>query len=60
MEAATAADVYEGNFKGKNITVHGNATIIKQTCPKIVYSAEQLEMMAIVEEKSQIAQLGGP
>ena len=52
MEPATAADVCDGNFKSKTITVHGNATIVKQTGPKLVYSAEQwkgLEMMAIVE-----------
>ena len=55
----TATDVCDGNFKSKNITVHGNATIIKLTGPKLVYNAEQrkvLEMMAIVEEKCQIAQ----
>ena len=57
MEPATAADVCDGNFKSKNITVHGNATIVRQTGPKIVYSAEPrkaLEMMAIVEEKCPI------
>ena len=46
-------------FKSKNITVHGNATIIKQTCPKLVYSVEQrkaLELMAVVEENYPIAQ----
>ena len=59
MEPATATDVCEGNFKSKNITVHGNATIIKQTGPKPVYSVEPrkaLELMAIVEEKCPIAQ----
>ena len=54
MEPATATDVCDGNFKSKNISVHGNATIIRQTtAPKLVYSAEQwksLELMAIVEE----------
>ena len=40
MEPATAADVCDGNFKSKNITVHGNTTIVKQTGPKLVYSAE--------------------
>ena len=34
MEPATATDVCDGIFKSKNITVHGNATIIKQTGPK--------------------------
>ena len=62
MEPATATDVCDGNFKGKNITVHGNATIIKQTGPKLVYSGEQrkaLELMAIVEEKCPRAQRDG-
>ena len=59
MKPATAADVCDGNFKSKNITVHGNATIVKQTGPKLVYTAEQwkvLEMMTIVKEKYPIAQ----
>ena len=59
MEPTTTTDVCDGNFKSKNIRVHGNATIIKQTGPKLVYSAEQrktLELMAIVEEKCPIAQ----
>ena len=54
MEPATATDVCDGNFKSKNITVHGSATIIKQTGPKLVYSVEQrktLELMAIVEDQ---------
>ena len=58
MEPATATDVCDGNFKSKNITVHGNATIIKQTGPKLVYSSKQrkaLELMTNVEEKCQIA-----
>ena len=62
MKPATARDVCDGNFKSKNITVHGNATIIKQTRPKLVYSVEQrkaLELMAIVEEKCPIAQRDG-
>ena len=45
-------------FKSKIITVHGNATIVKQTGSKIMYSVEQrksLELMAIVEEKCPIA-----
>ena len=53
MEPATVADEHEGNFKSKNITVRGNATIVKQRGPKLVCSAEQrkaLEMVAIVEE----------
>ena len=53
-EPVTASDVCDGIFKSKNITVHGNATIVKQTCPKLVSSVEQrkaLEMMTIVEEK---------
>ena len=39
--------------------MHGNAILVKQTGPKLVYGAEQrnaLEMMAIVEEKYLIAQ----
>ena len=46
----------------KNIMVHGNAAIIKQTGPKLVYSVVQwkaLELMAIVEEKCPIAQRDG-
>ena len=59
METATATDVCDGIFKSKNIMVHGDATIIKQTCPKLVYSVEQwkaLELMTTVEEKCPIAQ----
>ena len=58
MELATATGVCDGNFKSKNIRVRGNATIIQQTSPKLVYSAERkaLELMAIVEEKCPIAQ----
>ena len=59
MEPATATDVCDGNFKSKNITVQGNATIIKQAGPNLVYSVEQrkaLGLMAIVEEKCTIAQ----
>ena len=62
MEPATATDVCDGKFKSKNITVHGNATIVKQTDPKLVYSVEKrksLELMAIVEEKCPIAQRDG-
>ena len=62
MEPATATDVCDGMFKSKNITVHGNATIVKQTGPQLVYSVEQwkaLELMAIVEEKFAIAQRDG-
>ena len=54
MEPATATDVCDGMFKSKNITVHGNATIVKQTGPKLVYSVEQrnpLELMSVMEEK---------
>ena len=54
MEPATTTHVCDGIFKSKNITVHGNATIIKQTGPKLVYNVEQrkaLELMTIVEEK---------
>ena len=57
--AAAAADVCNGNLKSENITVHGNATIVKQTSPKLVYSTElrkAMEMMKIVEEKCPIAQ----
>ena len=59
MEPATVADECDGNFKSKNITLHGNATIVKQTGPKLLYITEQrkvLEMMAIVEEKYPITQ----
>ena len=59
MEPATAADMCDGTFKSKIITVYGNATVVKQTGPKPVDSAEQrktLEMMVIVEEKCLIAQ----
>ena len=52
MEPATATDVCNGMFNSKNITVHGNATIVTQTGPKVVYSVEQrkaLELMTIVE-----------
>ena len=62
MEPVTAADVCDGNFKSKNITVHRNAIIIKQKGPKLVYSAEQrkaLEMLTIVEEKCSIAERDG-
>ena len=62
MEPAMATDVCNGNFKSKNITAHGNAAIVKQTGPKLVYNAEQwkaLEMMTIVEEKCLIAQRDG-
>ena len=55
MEPATATDVCDG----KNIIVNGNATIVKQTGLKLVYSVEQrksLELMTIVEEKCPIAQ----
>ena len=59
---ATTTDVCNGMFKSKNITVHGNAIIVKQTRPKLVYSVEQqksLELMAIVEEKCPISQQDG-
>ena len=49
-------------FKSKYIMVYGKATIVKQTGPKLVYSAEQrkaLGLMAIVEEKCPIAQRDG-
>ena len=61
MEPATATYVCDGIFKSKSITVHGNATIIAQKGPELVYSVEQrkaLELMTIVEEKCQIAQRG--
>ena len=45
MEAAAATDVCGGISKSKNITVHGNATIIEQTDPKFVYSVEQREAL---------------
>ena len=46
--------MYGGNFKSKNITVYGNATIVKQTGPKLVHSAEPRkawEMMTIVRSR---------
>ena len=52
MKASTV-DECDGNFKSRNITVHGNVTIVKQKGPKLVYSAEQrkvLEIVTIVEE----------
>ena len=54
MEPATATDVCDGIFKSKNITVDGNAPIIYQKGPKLVYSLDQrkaLELMTIEEEK---------
>ena len=54
--------MYDRNFKSKNITVYGNATIIKQAGPKLVYIVEQrkaLELMAIVEEKCPLSQRDG-
>ena len=62
MEPATATDVCDGMFEDKTNTVHGNATIVKQSGPKLVYSVEQrkaLELMAIVEEKCPSAQRDG-
>ena len=62
MEPAPAADLCDGMFKSKNITLHGNATIVKHTGGKLVYSVEQrksLELMAIVGEKCPIAQRDG-
>ena len=62
MEPATATDVCDGIFKSKIITVHGNATIIEQKGPKLVYSVEQrkaLELMTTVDEKCPIAQRDG-
>ena len=62
MEPATATDVCDGMFKSENITVHGNAIIVKQTGPKLVYTVEQrkaLELMTVVEEKCPIAQRDG-
>ena len=59
MEPATATDLCDGMLKNKNIPVYGNATIVRQTGPKLVYSIEQreaLELMAIVEEKCPLAQ----
>ena len=56
MESATVCD---RNFKSKNITVHRNATIVTQTRPKLVHSAEQwkaLEIIAIVEGICPIVQ----
>ena len=47
MEAATATDVCDGLFK--NITVHGNATIITQTGPKLVYSLQQRKALELME-----------
>ena len=62
MEPATATDVCDKIYKSKIITVHGNATIIKQTGPKRVYSVEQreaLELKTIVGKKCLIAQRDG-
>ena len=62
MEPATATDVCDGISKSKNITVHGNATIIEETGPKLLHIAEQrksLGLMTIVGEKCQIAQRDG-
>ena len=62
MEPATATDVCDGISKSKNITVHGNATIIEQKGPKLMYSVEQseaLELMTIVEEMCPIAHGNG-
>ena len=47
MEPATAVDVCNGNFESKNIAVHGNATIVKQTGPKLVYGVEQWKAFGI-------------
>ena len=63
MEPATTTDVCDGMFKSKNITVHGNVTIVKQTGPKLVYSVEQrkaLELKAVVEEQCMISTRKGP
>ena len=62
MEPATATNVCDGIFKSKNITLHGNSTIIGQTGLKLVYSVQQqkaLELMAIVEEKCPVSQQDG-
>ena len=48
MEAST--DECDGNYKSKNITVHGNATIVKQKGPQLVYSAEQRKAFEILAE----------
>ena len=56
METATATDVCGGIFKSNNITVYGNATIIEQTGPILVYSVEQ---RTIAEENCPIAQRDG-
>ena len=50
----SVTDVCDGILKSKNITAHGNATIIEQKGTKLVYSVEQLkslELMTIVGEK---------
>ena len=54
MEPPTATDVCDA--KSKNVTTHSTKG------PELVYSVEQrkaLELMAIVEEKSPIAQRDG-
>ena len=56
MEPATVADDCDGNFESKNIMVYGNVTIVKQTGPKLVYSAGQQKALAIIVEKCPIAQ----
>ena len=51
-----------GLFKSKNITIHGNATIIDLKGQKLVYSVEQrkaLELVIIVEEKCPVARRDG-
>ena len=46
-EPATATDVCDGNFKSKNITVHGNAT-----GPKLVYSVEQRKALELMSDSA--------
>ena len=48
----------DGIFKSKNIAVHGNATIIEQTGPKLE-QRNALKLMPIVAEKCPIAQRDG-
>ena len=54
METSTTADECDGNYKSKNITVYGNATIVKQKGLS-VEQRKALETMTVVEGKLSIA-----
>ena len=51
MEPTTATDVCDGIVKSKNITVHGNATVIEQTGSKLVYSVDSIGIDDNCEKK---------